>query len=551
MPEASVLLVLHAHLPFVKHVERLDPPEEDWLHECILDCYLPLLGTLQRCDAEGIDFGLAISFSPTLVAMLDDPALRLRTERYLKRRLSLIEDAVTSAPRASRRLLESERARTEALRARYVSEMSHDLLGGFAALASRGCIELLTTCATHAFLPAHATTKAVAAEQIGLGLRSHARRFGHAPAGFWLPECGYHEGLDRILAAEGVRYTFVDTHSLTAAHPRPADGVYAPIASPAGMVFFGRDPEVSTQVWSREVGYPAHPDYRELYRDLGEEIPPGRWRQLFGDSAQRRMGIKLHRITGAPLKEPYRPRAAAALARRHAADFLERRREQAARLSDATRVPAAIVAPFDAELFGHWWYEGPAFLEAAIRRARRHRGALRVTTPSRYLRSVPALQIAEPAAGSWGEGGQAQVWIDESNAWLYPHLHRAARELRRLVSQESPPRAFAQARRELLLAQSSDWPFLMRARTSALYAESRARTHLERFREIGRQIRSGRIDDAWLSAVESVDSLFPDLAADVNRAAEPRRSSARSVRTGAPRARSGRRRASRRARGPG
>jgi 1,4-alpha-glucan branching enzyme len=344
--------------------------------------------------------------------------------------------------------------------------------------------------------------------------------FGRHPHGIWLPECGYAPGIDRYLAAENIRFFFVDSHALANAVPRPRRGVYAPIYTPSGVAAFARDPESSMQVWSAEHGYPGDPVYREFYRDIGwdldyDYVKP--YLQATGD--RKNVGIKYYRITGnvaLGAKEPYQPEAARAKADEHAGNFLFNRIKQIEFLCNAfgeSGPPPIIISPYDAELYGHWWYEGPIFLDRLIRRAARDQDVLRLQSPVDYLSEHPEQQLAQPPLSSWGAGGYAAVWLDESNDWIYRYLHKAAErmiELARIHPDASgvTRRALNQAARELLLAQSSDWAFIIKTGTMVDYAVRRTREHLLRFMKLYDQLKTNAVDEPWLSTVESRDNLF-------------------------------------------
>ena len=175
-----------------------------------------------------------------------------------------------------------------------------------------------------------------------------------------------------------------------------------------------------------------------------------------------------------------------------------------------------IVVPFDAELFGHWWFEGPRFLEHVIRKAVREQD-LYLTTPSEYLAAHPTLQTIQPGASTWGENGHLSVWLDQSNAWVYPRLHVATERLCKSArahadnSKSMANRILKQLARELLLAQSSDWAFLMKTGTAAEYAAKRTSAHLFRFNRLHDQFATNDVDEEFLRACEWRDNLFPNV----------------------------------------
>jgi 1,4-alpha-glucan branching enzyme len=276
------------------------------------------------------------------------------------------------------------------------------------------------------------------------------------------------------------------------------------------------------QVWSAEHGYPGDPVYREFYRDIGWDLDYDYIRPYIQATGDRKnTGIKYYRITGkVPLgaKQLYDPAAARARAETHAGNFLFNRTKQVEFLRGAFREgpPPIVIAPYDAELYGHWWYEGPIFLEHLIRKAATDQEALKLMSPVDYLYEHPEQQLAQPPMSSWGAGGYAAVWLDEGNDWIYRYLHKASErmiELARMHQDVSgvTRRALNQAARELLLAQSSDWAFIIKTGTMVDYAVRRTREHLLRFTRLYEQIKGNGIDETWLASVEGRDNLFPEI----------------------------------------
>lgn len=516
-----VILLLHAHLPYVRHPEDPGALEQRWLFEAIGECYLPLVEVLERLRRDGVPFALALSLSPTLLNMLADPLLRARYRTHLDRLVALADREV--ARTARRREHRAARMYQDLWRhrRRQWEAMAGDLPGALARLEAAGTVELLTTAATHAFLPLLAPVPAAVRAQVALAVAEFRRTFGRAPAGFWLPECGYCAGLEGVLAEQGLRYAFLEAHGLLGATPRPAHGVHAPAPTAAGVAFFARDPECSRQVWSSQEGYPGDFAYREYYRDIGWDLALEELAPLQHPGGRRApTGLKYWRITGPTAeKEPYDPEAAAATAARHAGHFVWCRIRQLAALAPAMDRPPVVVAPYDAELFGHWWWEGPQWLEQVARQGAAA-GEFAFVTPSTYLAQygAPGPAVA-PADSSWGHGGFYDYWLNGENHWIWRHLHHAGRRMEALARQHggAPPDspagvALRQAGRELLLAQASDWPFILRSGTVVEYARRRLAEHLGRFHRLQEALAGGAAPDSrWLAAVQGADACFPDL----------------------------------------
>jgi 1,4-alpha-glucan branching enzyme len=513
----SLILLLHAHLPYVRHPGYDYSLEEHWLFECIRETYVPLLDTLERLADDGISSGLTLSFSPVLMEMLNDDLLRQRFVRYMDNLTELAEQEKKRTARsafAPAAFLYAAAFRR--VRDLYCGRYGRDLLCAFRKLQDAGHVEIITTAATHAFLPAFEKYPRVIRSQIDLGVESYARVFGRRPEGFWLPECGYFKGLDAHLKRAGIRYFFVESHGLVQGRPRPRYSVYRPVLTPEGVFAFGRDFRSARQVWCADRGYPGDHAYRDFYRDIGFDLP------LSYTGAFTRMkdvrtftGLKYYRVTGkTENKLPYDRPAAMQRAAEHAMHFVRERETDFMKLSSFHFRPAVISA-FDAELFGHWWHEGIEWLDMALRKTQEPEATFRVTTPSHYLRGAARtgpFDRIEPAASTWGEGGFSELWIGQRNHHLYRHLHTMAGRMETLVSRRSGSaavkRAVCQAMREMLLAQASDWAFLMEKDRASTYAEGRVRRHMERFHQLYRMVMENRAPEERVRVMEEEDNVF-------------------------------------------
>jgi 1,4-alpha-glucan branching enzyme len=521
MEKGYLALVLHAHLPFVRHPEYDDFLEEDWFFEAVTETYLPLIDIMTRLVTEKVHFRLTMSLTPPLCAMLSDPLLQSRYRRYLGKLIELSEKEVfrTKDQPAFNETAKMYRQKLNRCREIYEDWYRGNLLQAFRQLQNQGVLEIITCCATHGYLPLMIHRQAARA-QIRVAADDYQRHFGRRPRGVWLAECAYNPGDDVLLKEAGIRFFFMDGHGLLYGTPRPQYGVYAPVYCPSGVAAFARDMESAHQVWSADIGYPGDPAYREFYRDLGydldyEYVKP----YLHSDGVRRNTGLKFHRITGRVAmnqKEPYNPAAAREKAAQHAGNFMFNRHKQVEHLNGVLGKKPCIVSMYDAELFGHWWYEGPDFLEFLMRKLHYDQKEIRMVTPMEYLEENPNNQIVQPEMSSWGDKGYHEVWLNGSNDWIYRHLHKATEWMIELAEQNPSAtglqeRALNQAARELFLAQSSDWAFLMTVGTAMTYAKKRTLDHLNRFFALNQQIRENAIDDMFLFEVERRDTIFPQL----------------------------------------
>ncbi|MBN2564739.1 MAG: DUF1957 domain-containing protein [Candidatus Eisenbacteria bacterium] len=520
MEKGYLSLVLHAHLPYVRHPEYRSFLEEDWLFEAITETYIPLIRVFQRLSDDDVDFRMTMSLSPPLVAMLQDPLLQERYVGHISRLIDLMDREVERHRRDSRMRELSELYLSLFVDCKrvFTEEYGLDLVQAFRSFRDAGKLDITTCGATHGFLPLMEQYPAAVRAQIQVAVESYRDALGADPAGIWLPECGYFPGVDAYLAEAGIRYTFVDTHGVLHAAPRPKYGPYAPIITPAGVAVFARDFESSKQVWSSKEGYPGDFWYRDFYRDYSYELDDDYVRPYLGhDGIRKSLGLKFYRITGeTDDKELYEPEVARQRVDEHAGNFLFNRERQIEYLEGAMGMRPIVVAPYDAELFGHWWFEGPAFIEALFRKIDLARGPVRSCTPMGYILTEGPFQTATPFHSSWGYKGYSEVWLNGSNDYVYPHLHRAARRMTELAktypnAEGLRRRALNQAARELLLAQASDWAFIMKTGTMSEYAHKRTKSHVSRFTRLYEQIKENRVDESFLSEVEWRDRIFPGI----------------------------------------
>ncbi len=510
--------VLHCHLPFVRHPEHEYFLEEQWLFEAVLETYLPLLDVFEDLTRKKIPYKATLSISPTLLAMWQDTLLQERTLRYMDDLSELCEkewERVAPLP-DFQPVVQMYRTKLGHFRKKFEKEYQRDITRGLKKLKRTGNLEIMACAATHGYLPLLSVRQSAVNAQMEVALKAYREVFGSGPEGFWLPECGFIPGLDQVLKDHGLRYFLLDTHGLLHSRPQAKFGSFAPVRCASGISVFARDAESSKEVWSSKEGYPGDPDYREFYRDVGWDLGEEYLLPYVRPEGVRRFtGLKYYRVTGgeAP-KEPYQPEKALAKVKEHARDFLFKRQRQMDGIGKSMDRLPSIVCMYDAELFGHWWYEGPEFLKSLFEINHQENLAIQFKTPSQVLDLQPELQTVEPSTSSWGFGGYSNFWLNETNDWIYPLLTKACDKMMELTvlfpsARGTMRSALDQAARELLLAQASDWAFMMKTGHFKAYAQGRVRTHLERFDNLYDQIKTRRINKEMLGDLGKRDNLFP------------------------------------------
>ncbi|MCD6422896.1 MAG: DUF1957 domain-containing protein [Elusimicrobia bacterium] len=520
MKKGYLCLVLHAHLPFVRHPEYEDFLEEDWLFEAITETYIPLILMMQKLTEEDVFWRLTMSITPPLANMLSDELLQKRYLRYLSNLENLIKKEIKRTMKIPqlKPVVEMYKKRFRDCRKVFES-CDGNILKIFKEFQEKGFLEIITCTATHGFLPLMVQKKDQQA-QIKIAKRDYEEKFSTKPRGIWLAECGYTEGIDEILKEEKIRFFFTDTHGVLYGRPRPKYAVYAPVYTKEGVAVFARDVESSMQVWSAEVGYPGDYRYREFYRDLGFDLPYNYIRpHLHSDGIRRNVGIKYHRITGrVPLnkKEYYVPQWAQEAALTHARHFMWCRERQSEWLYSQFEREPVIVCPYDAELYGHWWFEGPDFLYYLFKELQN--SIVEPVSPSQYLKKHPHLQVLEVCPSTWGDKGYNEVWLNGTNDWIYRHLHfcvekmiESAQNYNSANPNKIEQRVLNQMARELLLAESSDWAFIMTTGTTVPYAHKRTKTHTNNFLKLYEMLKKGKIDENFLKDLEHRNNIFPHI----------------------------------------
>ncbi len=520
-PKGYVSFVLHAHLPFVYHPESEDYLEEKWLFEAMSEVYIPLLQNYEKLVEEKVDFKITMSLTPPLISMLTNPLLQERYIKYLNTHIDLSKKEIT-------RTKEDERINN--LSKMYFDKYSNDLylfeekynknlVSGFKKFQDLGVLEIITCGATHGYFPMLVLNEKTIRAQIAIGVQVYEKHFGRKPKGIWLPECGYVPECEKYLKEFGIKYFITESHGVLYANPKPLYGTFAPIISDYGICAFGRDLETSKQVWSSINGYPGDFNYREYYRDIGYDCQDWEYIKPYVCSNGDRVhtGIKYYRITGkTENKDVYEPRWAMDSAERQAGHFLDSRINQINHLRKFTKNPPIVVSPYDAELFGHWWYEGPYWLYILFKKMHYDQDEVKLITPSEYIEKYPIIQNCNPAISSWGANGYSEVWINDKNDWAIRHITKCGEKMIELANKFPnetgiKKEALNQSAKELLLLQSSDWSFIITTDTMVEYAIKRIKDHTGRFNMLYDMILEDNIDEEFLEDLQLKDDIFPDI----------------------------------------
>ena len=397
-----------------------------------------------------------------------------------------------------------------------------NLIEAFKHFQDIGVLEIITCGATHGYFPILYVNEKTVRAQIAVGVQTYKKYFGKAPNGIWLPECGYIPEADKYLKEFGIKYIITETHGILYANPTPIYGTFAPIVSPEGIITFGRDIESSRQVWSSINGYPGDFNYREFYRDIGYDAPYDYIKPYIASNGVRvHTGIKYYRITGKDCeKDYYNVQWAQDSVEKQAGHFFDSRVKQINELSKLTSNPPIITCPYDAELYGHWWYEGPDWLYVLFKKIYYDKCNFKLITPSEYIDKYPSMQVCTPCRSSWGANGYSEVWLNYTNDYAHKYLHDIGNKMVELANKfpnekdKTKKKALNQCAREVLLAQSSDWLFIITNGTMVDYAKKRIKDHVGRFNRLYDGLMNDKTDEEYIKFLKDIskkDCIFPEI----------------------------------------
>lgn len=545
--------VLHSHLPYCRRAGRW-PHGEEWLHEAAAETYVPLLNALYDLHESGVPAKLTLGLTPVLCEQLADPLVQQHFEQYL-------EEKITAAAKDVPRFEDEDDPHAEYLATFYrdwYGDILHsfrlryecDLVGAFRRLQDAGVVEIITCAATHGYLPLLSAGGAVRG-QLKAGIASYRRLFGRDPRAIWLPECAYRPayvagdsvrpGIESFLAAENLDCFFAETHTIEGGRPvgkaaGDAVGPYGAIVrnyvlpleqfelpgqprttyrpyyvvntapgvtgEHSGVAVIGRNNRTGMQVWSADWGYPGDYDYREFHKK------------------DHVSGLQYWRVTGAQVdlgrKDWYHPDWAQYKVGEHSRHFAWLASDLLTQHHAETGQFGIIASNYDTELFGHWWFEGVDWIREVLRLLAESDG-VQLMTASEYLEAHPPEEVLALPEGSWGMGGGHWTWDNPETRWMWEPIHEAEARMEQIansrlqIADADEEAVLNQAARELLLLESSDWPFLVTTGQAREYAIQRFTSHVERFEKLVASVEAGEPDRALAEELWELDKVFPDV----------------------------------------
>ncbi len=541
--KGAFTFVLHSHIPYTRQAGRW-PHGEEWIHEAIAETYIPLLDALYDLQAEAVPARLTLTLTPILLEQLADEDVQANFIGYVDEKIDAATQDIERFEKARDGdmlvLAKMYRDWYSSARESFTQRYESDLIQAFRNLQNQRLIEIATCAATHGYLPLLGRDESINL-QLRTAVESYKRHFGRSPRTIWLPECAYRPGyvapdgrerpgIERFLEKHNIQLFFTETHMIEGGQPvgvaaGDAIGPYQSVtrrylvpesqfeeAEPAttflpylvydsNVAVMGRNNRTGLQVWSGEWGYPGDYDYREFHKKDGNS------------------GMQYWRVTGANVdladKAIYQPQVAAKKVMQHAEHFTQLVEDVLGEFQQTSGKYGIACSNYDTELFGHWWFEGVDWLRHVLRNLADSE-SVELTTASTYLNAHPAQTSLALLEGSWGAGGTHFVWDNADTEWMWPIIHEA--ETRMLAAVGANPKArlikrkiLDQAARELLLLQSSDWPFLVTTGQANEYAIQRFREHAERFTSLLDSLETESPDEEMADRLWERDKIFPDI----------------------------------------
>jgi len=511
MSAKNLCLVIVAHQGYIRHLddEKQYAAENNILFSAISQTYLPLLNLFNSLKKENCPFKLSLVLSPVLCSLLDDEVVKQQYIEWLDARIAFGESEISRL--SGQGVVEEEAKKTlESYRQNKIDFMEtygQNLLRSFSSLAKKGCLELLATAGSYAFLPHYADLTEVVNAQVETGLYSHRHYFGTNPDGFWLPYMGFVPGLDTILRSYGINYTIVDTHALLFSKSKVEKGIFAPVRTDNSLILLGRDCETPGDLTGEE-GFMANPVYKDVNKDAGFELSSADLSSFLSDGMPR--VATGYRYWSKEDGAFYNEDSAKAQAEQDAATFIAAKKAKLDRASELVGDDVNLVCTFDAELFGQSWAEGISFLETILK----NHEDLELTSCSSVISNqfiYPKIQPYPSAASGTGFG---EDLLDSSNGWLLQYTRKMGERMVDLAGR-FPSDTGLKARllnlgaKELMIAQGAEWAKMLHEENDTEYVSQRFKESIRSFLMVFDALGSNTVSTEWLTDLERRHPLFP------------------------------------------
>lgn len=473
----KLFIFLHSHLPFSLNKGRW-PFGEEWLFEISLSTYLPLLKIFFELKEMNINFHLNIGLTPVLMD-------QLKSQYFVEKFLEYIEIKEKRGKNDYERYkndlkikltLDHYMIELYELKNLFI-KINYDIVDAFKKFQDEGYLEIGTSAITHAYLPLlkYDFSREL---QIKNGVKVYKKYINKEPNIIWLPECAYKPGIEKILKEANIKFFILNYHSLIEesedvliygkgelkVNLKDKFSTFFLYKTDYGPYALLRNPDTSERVWSRDYGYPGDGDYREFHKK------------------SERSGFQYWKITDKNLpldkKDYYDYKKAIEKSKIHAIDFNNNLEKLFIDFNNKYNLNGLIVAAYDTELFGHWWYEGVNFIKELLILS--NSSKVYKTSNTENLSKIVPTKKGKFIESSWGLGGFHYTWYNSNTIWMWEKIHEVEDKFMK-ISDNIDKKKLNALLKEKFLLESSDFPFLVTTSTAKDYAISRFNEHYNKF----------------------------------------------------------------------
>jgi len=562
-------LVLHAHLPWVLN-HGYWPHGTNWVYEAAAETYIPLLMELNKLLNEGFTPKITIDISPVLCEMLANDKFKEGFIEYCDMKINGAKADFEQFKKLGMPGVQLNQAKFweefyTRTKTEFVDRYKKDLIAGFRELLEKDVLDIITCGATHGYSPLLSHESSIHG-QFYTAVKNYKKHFHKEPTGTWLPECAYRPGyswkkpvgegnayprpgVEKFLSRNNISYFFIDTPLLVGGM---SQGVYAerfPLLkqlwenfnkqykeaksefprSPfepylvstedaeKPVAFFTRDENTGILVWSGEHGYPGSECYLDFHK------------KHYKDAMGGGSGLRYWKVTGAKVdlgsKQLYDINVISNKLDENAGHFKEAVKGVLRNYKNANNGKTGMLcAPYDAELFGHWWFEGVWFINRLVRFFAMDQEVEMVHCRN-FLETngMPEKTVQIPE-GSWGAQNGHYIWLNKDNTWTWEKIYEIEPLVEELVTKYHDSensdiiRILKQICRENLIMQASDWQFLISTWSARDYAENRFSQHYEDIKRLVGLVQKAatgqKLDTTdwnYVGKLEEVDDIFDEI----------------------------------------
>ena len=515
----NLVLVINATQDFVRYTgdcKKKYAPELNALFESISETYIPLLNMFESLEKDNISCKIGLVLPPILCTMLENPEIQDMYVEYLDRQHALgIKELERCADNKEiSEIISKKIEKINSLKNDFIDKYKKDLIKEFANCMHKGFVELLATCGTDIFMPHFADMKEVISAQVETGLHAYKQSFGEIPDGFWLPELGYRQGLEKIIRAYGFTYTILDSRSVLLADTIPENGIFYPSRTDNSLVVFANDFGLENEIYGED-GYINSINYRNENRDIGYELPMEQLSSFITEGNTRySTGFKYWNRCFNVANNYYSEQKAAEQTEEDAKRFLAKKAEKLSKAAELMPQSdfVTLVCTISAERLRENWHEGIMWIENIFRNAKAN--SINMATCNEMIAKQYNLEKIAPCYASAAGAGYGENLLSSKNCWMMRYVRKASERMVDLADR-FPNDAGLKTRllnfgaKQLMVAQSLNLAKNIENDENPEFAEQRFKDSINSFTTVFDSLGSNVVSTEWLTTLEVQDNFFP------------------------------------------